>query len=138
MWDYHFYQCSKYYLKHYTLYNKIVYTIVYTCKPHINHKYYQVIITPSIFSSKMLYFGWWELSWQTWLNLYDMETRHYFTLENCAKKLTSDEPFILIHEYTRKYSRKYVNLSTSCQSTHAHQYVSVRHSWSGKRALVFD
>ena len=31
--------------------------IVYTCKPHINHKYSLVIITPSIFSSKMLYFG---------------------------------------------------------------------------------
>jgi hypothetical protein len=29
--------------------------IVYTCKPHINHKYSLVIITPRIFSSKMLY-----------------------------------------------------------------------------------
>jgi hypothetical protein len=42
--------------------------IVYTCKPHINHKYSLVIITPRIFCSKMLYFGWWERSW---LNLYD-------------------------------------------------------------------
>jgi hypothetical protein len=31
--------------------------IVYTCKPHINHKYSLVIINPRIFSSKMLYFG---------------------------------------------------------------------------------
>jgi hypothetical protein len=31
--------------------------IVYTCKPHINHKYSLVIITPRIFTSKMLYFG---------------------------------------------------------------------------------
>jgi hypothetical protein len=31
--------------------------IVYTCKPHINHKYSLVIITPRIFSSKMLHFG---------------------------------------------------------------------------------
>ena len=31
--------------------------IVYVCKPHINHKYSLVIITPRIFSSKMLYFG---------------------------------------------------------------------------------
>jgi hypothetical protein len=31
--------------------------IVYTCKPHINHKYSLVTITPRIFSSKMLYFG---------------------------------------------------------------------------------
>ena len=37
--------------------------IVYTCKPHINHKYSLVIITPHIFSSKMLHFGWWERSW---------------------------------------------------------------------------
>ena len=40
--------------------------IVYTCKPHINRSL--VIITPRIFSSKMLYLGWWERSW---LNLYD-------------------------------------------------------------------
>jgi hypothetical protein len=49
--------------------------IVYTCQPHINHKY-SLVLTPRIFSSKMLYFGWWERSW---LNLYDrydhMETR---------------------------------------------------------------
>jgi hypothetical protein len=45
--------------------------IVYTCKPHINHKYSLVLITPLSF--KMLYFGWREWSW---LNLYDhMETR---------------------------------------------------------------
>ena len=31
--------------------------IVYTCKPHINHKYSLVLITPRIFSSQMLYFG---------------------------------------------------------------------------------
>jgi hypothetical protein len=31
--------------------------IFYTCKPHINYKYSLVIITPRIFSSKMLYFG---------------------------------------------------------------------------------
>jgi hypothetical protein len=31
--------------------------IVYTCKPHINYKYSLVIITPRIFSSKMLYSG---------------------------------------------------------------------------------
>jgi hypothetical protein len=31
--------------------------IVYTWKPHINHKYSLVIITPRIFSSKILYFG---------------------------------------------------------------------------------
>ena len=30
---------------------------VYTCKPHINHTYILVIITPRIFSSQMLYFG---------------------------------------------------------------------------------
>jgi hypothetical protein len=43
--------------------------IVYTCKPHMNHKYSLVIlITPRIFSSKMLYFDWWERSWH---NLYD-------------------------------------------------------------------
>ena len=33
------------------------FTIVYTCKPHINHKYSLVLITPRIFSSKMVYFG---------------------------------------------------------------------------------
>ena len=27
--------------------------IVYTCKPHINHKYSLVLITPRIFSSKI-------------------------------------------------------------------------------------
>ena len=32
-------------------------SMVYTCKPHINHKYSLVIITPRIFSSKMLYSG---------------------------------------------------------------------------------
>jgi hypothetical protein len=31
--------------------------IVYTCKPHINHKYSLVQITPRFFISKMLYFG---------------------------------------------------------------------------------
>jgi hypothetical protein len=31
--------------------------IVYTCKPHINRKYSLVLITPRIFSSKMVYFG---------------------------------------------------------------------------------
>ena len=31
--------------------------VVYTCKPHINHKYSLVIITPRIFGSEMLYFG---------------------------------------------------------------------------------
>ena len=30
--------------------------IVYTCKPHIMHKY-SLLLTPRIFSSKMLYFG---------------------------------------------------------------------------------
>ena len=30
---------------------------VYTYKPHINHKHSLVIITPRIFSAKMLYFG---------------------------------------------------------------------------------
>jgi hypothetical protein len=35
---------------------------VYTCEPHIYHEYSLVIITPRIFSSKMLYFGWWERS----------------------------------------------------------------------------
>jgi hypothetical protein len=52
--------------------------IVYTCKPHMNYKYSLVIITPRTFSSKRLYFGWWERSW---LNLYDRydhtETRLY-------------------------------------------------------------
>ena len=32
-------------------------SMVYTCKPHINHKYSLVIITPRVFSSTMLYFG---------------------------------------------------------------------------------
>jgi hypothetical protein len=58
--------------------------IVYTCKPHINHKYSLVIITPRIFNSKMLYFSWWERSW---LNLYDrydhMETRLKLSYSNC-------------------------------------------------------
>jgi hypothetical protein len=34
--------------------------IVYSCKPPINHKYSLVIIAPRIFSSQMLYVGWWE------------------------------------------------------------------------------
>ena len=34
-----------------------VYIIIYIGKPHINHKYPLVIITPRIFSSQMLYFG---------------------------------------------------------------------------------
>jgi hypothetical protein len=39
----------------------------------MNHKYSLVLITPRIFNSKILYFGWWERSW---LNLYDhIETR---------------------------------------------------------------
>jgi hypothetical protein len=43
----------------------------------------------------------------------------------CAKKLICDELFIFIREYTRKY----VDLSTSFQSTNAHQYVTVRLKW---------
>ena len=31
--------------------------VVYTCKPHMNHKYSLVLITPRIFNSKMLFFG---------------------------------------------------------------------------------
>ena len=42
--------------------------IVCTWKPDKNHEYSPVIITPRIFSSKMLYFGRWERSWH---NLYD-------------------------------------------------------------------
>jgi hypothetical protein len=49
-----------------------------------------------------------------------------------AKKLTCDERFILIREYTRKY----VDLSTSFQSTHADRYVSVRYGLSGKLAKL--
>jgi hypothetical protein len=49
------------------------------CKPHTNHKYSLVIITPRIFSSKMLYFGWWERSW---LDLYDR-----YNLTVCNKLL---------------------------------------------------
>ena len=58
--------------------------IVYTCKPQINHKYSLVIITPRIFSSKMLYFGWWERSW---LNLYDHWLNLYDQLKSGAVKL---------------------------------------------------
>ena len=37
-----------------TIFSKVS-IIVYTCKPHINHRYSLVIITLHIFSSKMLY-----------------------------------------------------------------------------------
>jgi hypothetical protein len=55
-----------------TIFLKGQFIIVYTCKPHI--KYYLVIITPRIFSSGMLYFGWWERSW---LILYDRYNDHF-------------------------------------------------------------
>jgi hypothetical protein len=61
--------------------------IVYTCKPYINHKYSLVIITPRIFSSTMLYFGWWERSW---LNLYD----RYDHMETRFKKWGPHLPFL--------------------------------------------
>jgi hypothetical protein len=46
-----------------TVFRNGQFTIVYTCKPHIKHKHSLVIITPDFFSSKILYFGWWERLW---------------------------------------------------------------------------
>jgi hypothetical protein len=64
---------------------RIVYTIQVI-------KYSPVIITPRIFSFKMLYFGWWERSWLNLYNRYDhMETRLSIYLEKLRteRNLTS-------------------------------------------------
>jgi hypothetical protein len=51
---------------------KAWFIIVYTCKPYINHEYSLASYnTPRIFSSKMLYFGWWERSWLNFYHRYD-------------------------------------------------------------------
>ena len=60
--------------------------IVYTCKPHINHKCSLVRITPRIFSSKMLYFGWWERSW---LNIYEWSGCTVFHVSNLYTALST-------------------------------------------------
>jgi hypothetical protein len=59
-------------------------------KPHINHKYSLVIITPRIFSSKMLYFGWWEGSWLNFYDRYDHITHIWFTVLYMYKRIDSN------------------------------------------------
>ena len=55
----------------------------------------------------------------------------WLILPQYAKRLIGDELFILIREYTRKYTY----LSTSFQSTHAHRYGTVRY---GKLAALLS
>jgi hypothetical protein len=97
--------------------------MVYGCKPHINHKYSLIIITPRMFSSKMLYFGWWERSW---FNRYDqMETRLKCT---CLCKHIFHDKFCASHDSCTTIDRRltarkclikyYINWNFHCRPVH--------------------
>ena len=87
---------------------------VYTCKPHINHNCSLVRITPRIFSSKMLYFGWWERSW---LNIYEWSGCTVFHVSNLYTALSTK----CLH--SRKIGTSTLNISLVCFCDHSGNFV---------------
>ena len=97
--------------------------IVFTCKPHINHKYSLFLITLPIISVKLLYFGCWE---RAWLNFYD----HY---DNMETHITWNKQRLLSHQtYVNRVNKPIQSFPSEWFSCSLIIFVSLYTGWVKK------